>query len=230
MHILCRTEPLWLLNPPKLVYPEDPVLRRKQSNKVYAVKCQEDSRDLYIKETKQPPAKQMAQRRRTNLSGQDLAVYLYLQASGYSFNHEDVQIMHREECWFKQRVKEACLCENGTTMSEPRGGHMRGRLNHSPTLCEQYPWPLVMTFWLLRIMKLTSLLVNGAGFSDQADALFMKLEKRDWWVTKLVLLKVLHPGEYNQLSGTVKQHPHEYQVHVCLLFIFNITCTHFFSM
>lgn len=89
--------------PPKIGLPWG----RKQSNKVYAVKCQEDSRDLYIKETKQPPAKQMAQRRRTNSSGQDLAVYLYLQASGHSFNHEDVQILHREECWFKQRVKEA---------------------------------------------------------------------------------------------------------------------------
>lgn len=37
-------------------------------------------------------------RRRANSSGQDSAVYVHLQASGLSFNDEDVHIPDREEC------------------------------------------------------------------------------------------------------------------------------------
>ena len=69
----------------KLVHPKDRVPRHKQSNVVYAVKCQEDCSDLYIGETKQTLAKRMAQHRRANTSGQDSAVYTHLQASGHSF-------------------------------------------------------------------------------------------------------------------------------------------------
>ncbi|KAL3973539.1 TIMELESS-interacting protein [Sarotherodon galilaeus] len=55
----------------KLVHPKDRVPRHKQSNMVYAVKCQEDCQDLYIGETKQPLMKRMAQHRRATSSGQD---------------------------------------------------------------------------------------------------------------------------------------------------------------
>ena len=48
----------------------------------------------------------MAQHRRATSSGQDSAVYLHLQASGHSFNDEDVHILDREERWYEGAVKE----------------------------------------------------------------------------------------------------------------------------
>ena len=106
----------------KLVHPKDRVPRHKQSNIVYAVKCQEDCQDLYIGETKQRLARRMAQHRRATSSGQDSAVYLHLQASGHSFNDEDVHILDREERWFERRVKEAIYVKRERPSLNPGGG------------------------------------------------------------------------------------------------------------
>ncbi|XP_063353977.1 uncharacterized protein LOC134644818 [Pelmatolapia mariae] len=134
----------------KSVHPKDRVPRHKQSNIVYAVKCQEDWQDLYIGETKQPLAKPMAQHRRATSSGQDSAVYLHLQASGHSFNDEDVHILDREERWFERRVKEAIYVKRERP-SLNRGGGLRVHLSPSynaviaaiPQLCEWYSWLLI---------------------------------------------------------------------------------------
>lgn len=155
MHILLRTEPLWLLNPPKLVYPEDPVLRRKQSNKAYAVKCQEDFCDLYIKETKQPPAKQMAQRRRTNSPGQDLAVYLYLQATlsitrmyrsctgrNAGLSRESRRQTENNHVWTKRRAHE------GTSKSFPNSlWAVPVAIGHDILVIKDHETDLVISEW-----------------------------------------------------------------------------------
>ncbi|XP_062849575.1 uncharacterized protein LOC134311850 [Trichomycterus rosablanca] len=114
----------------KLVHPKDRVPRHKQSNVVYAVRCREDCRELYIGETKQPLAKRMAQHRRSTSSGQDSAVYTHLQASGHSFNDEDVQILDKEERWFERGVKEAIYVKRERP-SLNRGGGLRVHLSPS---------------------------------------------------------------------------------------------------
>lgn len=53
-----------------------PRTRHKQSNVLYAVRCQEECRELYIGETKEPHHKQVAQYRRATSSGQHSAVHL----------------------------------------------------------------------------------------------------------------------------------------------------------
>ncbi|XP_062907927.1 uncharacterized protein LOC134348437 [Mobula hypostoma] len=81
----------------KLVYPKDPTPKHKQSNIVNAIQSNENCTDVYISETKQLLHKQMAQQRRANSSGQDLAVYLYLKDKGRSFDDNNMHILHRED-------------------------------------------------------------------------------------------------------------------------------------
>ncbi|XP_051781539.1 uncharacterized protein LOC127527292 [Erpetoichthys calabaricus] len=114
----------------RLVHPKDRVPRHKQSNIVYAVKCQEECRDLYIGETKQPLAKRMSQHRRASSSGQDSAVYLHLQDSGHSLKDEEVHILDREERWFERGIKEAIYVKKERP-SLNRGGGLRVHLSPS---------------------------------------------------------------------------------------------------
>jgi hypothetical protein len=114
----------------KLVHPKDKTPRHKQSNVVYAVQCQEECKELYIGETKQPLHRRMAQHRRATSSGQDSAVHLHLKESGHSFEDSQVRVLAREDRWFERGVKEAIHVK----LEKPslnRGGGLRHFL--SPT-------------------------------------------------------------------------------------------------
>ncbi|TWW65670.1 Krev interaction trapped protein 1 [Takifugu flavidus] len=94
------------------------------------MRCQEECKELYIGETKQPLHRRMAQHRRATSSGQDSAVHLHLKESGHSFEDSQVRILAREDRWFERGVKEAIHVK----LEKPslnRGGGLRHFL--SPT-------------------------------------------------------------------------------------------------
>ncbi|TWW53916.1 hypothetical protein D4764_0197150, partial [Takifugu flavidus] len=94
------------------------------------IPCQEECKELYIGETKQPLHRRMAQHRRATSSGQDSAVHLHLKESGHSFEDSQVRILAREDRWFERGVKEAIHVK----LEKPslnRGGGLRHFL--SPT-------------------------------------------------------------------------------------------------
>ena len=91
----------------RLVHPKDKTPHTHKSNLVYAVQCNEECKDLYIGETKQPLHKRMAQHRRAHSSGLDSAVHLHLKEKVHSFDDNNVHILDREDRWFERGVKEA---------------------------------------------------------------------------------------------------------------------------
>ncbi|XP_040922260.1 uncharacterized protein LOC121200823, partial [Toxotes jaculatrix] len=112
----------------KLVHPKDKIPHNHKSNLIYAVKCSEECKDLYIGETKQPLSKRMAQHRRANSSGPVSAVYSHLKEKAHSFEDSNVKILDREDRWFERGVKEAIYVK----VEKPslnRGGGLRHHLS-----------------------------------------------------------------------------------------------------
>ncbi|XP_050957575.1 uncharacterized protein LOC127158535, partial [Labeo rohita] len=113
-----------------LVHPKDQVPKHQKCNLVYAVKCTEECKDLYIGETKQMLSKRMSQHRRGNSSGQESAVFTHLQKEQHSFKDQDVYILDREDGWFERGVKEAIYVKVERP-SLNRGGGLRHHLSSS---------------------------------------------------------------------------------------------------
>ncbi|KAM7378702.1 hypothetical protein PAMP_004307 [Pampus punctatissimus] len=112
----------------RLVHPKDRTPHTQKSNLVYAVQCNEECKDLYIGETKQPLHKRMYQHRRPNSSGLDSAVYLHLKEKAHSFEDNNVHILDREDRWFERGVKEAIYVKiEKPTLN--RGGGLRHHLS-----------------------------------------------------------------------------------------------------
>lgn len=112
----------------RLVHPKDRTPYTHKSNLVYAIQCNEECKDLYIGETKQPLYKRMAQHSRANSSGMDSAVHLHLKEKAHSFEDSNVQILDREDRWFERGVKEAIYVK----VEKPslnRGGGLRHHLS-----------------------------------------------------------------------------------------------------
>ncbi|XP_071344169.1 uncharacterized protein [Trachinotus anak] len=112
----------------RLVHPKDRTPHTRKSNLVYAVQCNEECKDLYIGETKQPLHKRMAQHRRANSSSLDSAVHLHLKEKAHSFEESKVHILDREDRWFERGVKEAIYVK----VEKPslnRGGGLRHHLS-----------------------------------------------------------------------------------------------------
>ncbi|XP_061603008.1 uncharacterized protein LOC133464838 [Cololabis saira] len=114
----------------RLVHPKDQIPKHQKSNLVYAVKCTEECKELYIGETKQPLSKRMSQHRRGNSSGQDSAVYTHLQKEKHSFRDQDVHVLDREDGWFERGVREAIYVKVERP-SLNRGGGLRHHLSSS---------------------------------------------------------------------------------------------------
>ena len=77
-----------------LVDPKDETPCYKFTNVVFAAQCTEARSDLYIKETKQPLHKCMAQQRRTSV-GQNSAVNLHFKDKGHSFEESNVHALDK---------------------------------------------------------------------------------------------------------------------------------------
>ncbi|XP_038148866.1 uncharacterized protein LOC119788543, partial [Cyprinodon tularosa] len=111
----------------RLVHPKDKTPRPNMSGVVYAVQCSEECSDLYIRETKQPLHRRMAQHRRAAASGQDSAVHLHLVDKGHSFEDQNVHILDKENRWFERGVKEAIYVKREKPTLN-RGGGLRFQL------------------------------------------------------------------------------------------------------
>ena len=77
----------------RFVHPKDQTPKHNRSNILYTVQCKEECLELYVRETKQPLNRRMAQHRRVNASGQQSAVFLHLKDKGQSFDDQDVLIL-----------------------------------------------------------------------------------------------------------------------------------------
>lgn len=79
----------------KQVHPKGQTPTHEKSNVVYAIQCQEECRDLYIRETKQLLCKQMPQHRQATYSGPNSAVHLHVRETERFVEDNQVRV---EKC------------------------------------------------------------------------------------------------------------------------------------
>lgn len=75
--------------------------------RVHVQLCQEERKELLIRETKRPLHKRMTQHKCATSSGQDLAEHLHLKEAGHFFEDRQVRVLAREDHWLERGVKEA---------------------------------------------------------------------------------------------------------------------------
>jgi uncharacterized FlaG/YvyC family protein len=116
----------------KLVKVKDKPPKDKRSNVVYGIACADSGcKDSYIGETKQSIRARTSQHRRPSSNeAQNSAVYTHNQATGHTFNTEDVIVLDKEERWFERGVREA-LWERVEQPSLNKKGGLRFQLSHA---------------------------------------------------------------------------------------------------
>ena len=99
---------------------------------IYRVNCKDqDCQANYIGETSQPLKDRFAQHRRASTNS---AVFDHQEATGHTFNIEDVQILYREPRWFERGVKEAIFERKEAPDLNKKGG-LRHELSFSWDKC-----------------------------------------------------------------------------------------------